>query len=335
MTARGLVAALALAPFASACHGSSAAAPVDGGWSEATSLPVPRFEGKSVVVAGKVLYVGGITGVTSDPASARESDRIDVYDPATRTWSSGPSLPADGPMHHLALAVMDDRLYVLGGFTGILGGADAAGVFTPSAVTYVLEGSTWTRLADQPVARGAATAEAIGGIIYVAGGGVTEPGSLTDLYGYDPATDTWNGLRPMPTMREHVASCVVDGRMIVVGGWMGDDRAVVATAEAYDPATDQWTHLADMPTARGGLGAVAIGGTCFAIGGEEWVGSLPGTFANVEALDVDSGAWTTIGPMRLARHGLGVTALGGMLYAVGGGPIRGNSYTDDVETKVP
>ncbi len=329
-------AVVALAVCVSACNATAPSAPaLDGGWTSATSLPVPRFEGKSVVVNGDVLYIGGITGVINDQASARESDRVDIYDPTKRTWTSGPPLPADAPRHHLALAVLDGRVYVLGGFTGIIGGADAAGVFTPSAATFVLDGTTWQRLADQPVARGSATAEVIGGLIYVAGGGVAEPDSRTDLYVYDPASDTWAMRRPMPTSREHVASCVVAGRMIVLGGWQGNDKHVVAAAESYDPTTDQWTHLADMPTARGGLGAVAVNGVCFAVGGEQWVGPLPATFPNVEALDLDSGLWTTAGPMHTARHGLGVAAVGDEIYAVGGGPVQGNSYTDVVEVHRP
>jgi hypothetical protein len=39
--------------------------------------------------------------------------------------------------------------------------------------------------------------------------------------------------------------------------------------------------------------------------------------------------------MPTARHGLGLTWLGDALYAVGGGPSQGNSYTATVETFTP
>jgi N-acetylneuraminic acid mutarotase len=324
----------ACAVVAAACH-TDPPPPPGSPWTSATSLPVPRFEGKAAVVGGKVLYVGGITGVIDDQASARESDRVDVYDPATRAWTSGPSLPADSAKHHLALAVIDDRLYVLGGFNGIIGGADAAGVFTPSAATFVLDQGAWKRLADQPVARGSASAEVIDGIIYVAGGGVTEPDARTDLYAYDPAHDSWLARRPVPTAREHVASCAIDGKLLVLGGWAGEDKHVVGAVESYDPKADAWTTLPDLPTPRGGLGAVVVNGACVAVGGETWAGPLPGTFAAVESLDVARGAWTALPSMPTARHGLGVALLDGTLYALGGGPVRGNSYTDVVEVLRP
>jgi N-acetylneuraminic acid mutarotase len=331
---------LLLCGGACAC-GTSRAADAGGGssggpgaWSAAQALPVPRFEGAGAVVGGRILFVGGITGVLDDQLSARESDRVDVYDPATATWSPGPPLPADAPKHHLAVAVADDVLYVLGGFNGILGGADDAGVFTPSAKSYALVGTTWKRLADQPLARGSAAASVLGGTIVVAGGGVTEPNALADAYAYDIARDAWEKRAPMPTAREHVASCVLGGKMIVVGGWSGD-RTVVNAAEAYDPAADRWVSLAPMPTARGGLGAAVLDGACWVVGGEHWTGDLPGTYGANESYDPSSNAWTSRAPMPTSRHGLGVATFGDALWAIGGGPVRGNSYTDVVEVFRP
>ena len=306
-----------------------------GSWTAAGALPIARFEAIAVVLAGRIYYMGGITGTFGDQSSARESDRVDVYDPLTATWAAGPSLPAGGPRHHLAAAVEDDKIYLLGGFVGILGGADVAGVFTPNAKSYVLDGGQWRALADQPVARGAATAQAIGGAIYVAGGGITEPDARSDLYAYHPLGDFWTSQAPMTQTREHVASCTIGKRMIVVGGWRGKDRSVVAAAEAYDPVADRWQALPDMPTARGGLGAAGIGNVCFVVGGERWDGDLPGTFARNEGFDTVGDAWTRYQPMRSARHGLGLVAVGDGLFAIGGGPVRGNSYTTVVESFRP
>jgi N-acetylneuraminic acid mutarotase len=319
-------------PLVIACSRGSELAAGPGAWHTGTPLPGPRFEAAGAVVGGRVLFVGGITGVEGDQLSARESDRVDVWDPVTKSWGAGPPLPADGPKHHLALAVSGDVLYVLGGFTGIIGGADAAGVFTPNARAYALENGAWRRLADQPLARGSATAAVLGGAIVVAGGGVAEPNALADVYAYDIAADAWSKRASMPTAREHVASCVVEGKMIVVGGWK-DDRTVVDAVEAYDPGADTWTSLPALPTARGGLGATVMADACYVIGGEHWTGADPGTFAVNEVFA--NGAWTSRSPMPTARHGLGLVAFDGAVWAIGGGPERGNSYTDVVEIFQP
>jgi hypothetical protein len=141
-------------------------------------------------------------------------------------------------------------------------------------------------------------------------------------------------LAPMPTAREHVASCVLGGQFAVVGGWR-TDRSVVAAAEAYDPVADRWRALAPLPTARGGLGAAVLDGSCYAIGGEDWVSPDPGTYAVVQGLGSLDGAWSTFAPLPHARHGIGVTVAAGKLWVVGGGPMRANSYTQEVDAFTP
>src|SRR5438045_1572192 len=61
-----------------------------GRWSRAAALPVPRFEGAAVAAGGRIWFIGGITGDLGDQASARESDRVDVYDPASDRWMAAP-----------------------------------------------------------------------------------------------------------------------------------------------------------------------------------------------------------------------------------------------------
>jgi non-specific serine/threonine protein kinase len=283
----------------------------------------------------RVWLLGGITGVFGDISTAQPSRRVDVYDPTTDSWSSGPDLPVDAPKHHLSVALYAGRIYVLGGFDGILN-QQPSEPFRPIAITYVLDGGTWRRIADAPLARGAATAQAIGSKIYVTGGAPTEyvtPYDELDIY--DTTTDTWGKGAPMPTAREHLASCTMGGRFLVMGGWFGTQSTVTHAAEEYDPATDSWTRLPDLPTARGGLEAIDLDGTCRVIGGEDWALPPPGTFATQEGFDPVAGTWRTYAPMRLARHGFGLARQNGELFALGGGPSQGNSYSDDAEMYAP
>jgi N-acetylneuraminic acid mutarotase len=298
-------------------------------------LPELRFEGYAITLDGKVYYLGGITGAGGVPTSATPSKRVDVFDPVTGTWAAGPPLPASAPAHHLAVAAVGARIYVLGGFTGIIGTNAPGQGFVPVATSYAFDGSTWTALADQPIARGAATAQAIGGVIYVAGGGSDDTQTRTDLYAYDPASNSWRQRAPMPTSREHLASCAVNDKMIVAGGWSGSAKTTTPITEMYDPSTDRWTRLPDMPTSRGGLGGIALDGVCHFVGGERWDIPSPGTFAKNEGFDPAAGAWSVYTPMPTARHGIGVALVGNGIGVFGGGPDQGNSYTNVVEIFVP
>lgn len=315
--------------------GCSGATPSSAQWSTRHSLPVDRFEGYGVERDGSVFFLGGITGVIGDIRTANPSTRVDVYDAPSDTWSSGTPLPANAPKHHLTVAKSGDLIYVLSGFDGILGKGPNE-PFVPVGAAYVLEGTSWRELAKPPLARGAATAQAIDGKIYVTGGAPNEgepPFAELDIY--DIATDTWTTGPSMPTAREHLASCALDGKLLAVGGWVGPGDVASHAAEWFDPKTNQWEKLPDLPTARGGLGAIMHGGLCHVIGGEDWKLPLPGTFGAHEVFDPRTRSWAAMAPMPTARHGFGLALLGDTLYAVGGGPSQGNSYTGIVEAFGP
>jgi N-acetylneuraminic acid mutarotase len=321
---------VALVLWVTAC---GAEAPSLGRWSMRHALPAPRFEGYAAALGNRVYYLGGIGGFGTDPRDATVSAEVDVYDVQHDSWSVAVPLPDGGPRHHLIVAATGGAIYVLGGFIGILNGMPGE-PFVAVGQSWRFDGAQWTRLADPPVARGAATAQAIGGKIYVVGGGPDDTQVVTDLSIYDPARDSWSAGAPLPTPRQHLASCAVDGKMIVVGGWSGPNKTSSAAAERYDPARDAWETLPPLPTARGGLGANAIGEVCYAIGGEQWDGGED-AFPLDEGFDARSGRWRTLAPMAQRRHGIGVAQVGGALYVVGGGPTRGNSYTDAVERFQP
>ncbi len=320
----------------SACASSEDGAPQPPrSWGLGPPLPVARFEAYAAAARGRVYFIGGITGVFGDIRTAEPSRRVDVLDPGTGSWSPGPELPQDAPKHHLSVTVWKDAIYVLGGFDGILGQRPNE-PFRPIAVAYVLEGEAWRKLAPPPLARGGATAQAIDGRIYLTGGAPNEgEPSFSDLDIYDIASDRWSRGAPMPTAREHVASCALSGTMLVVGGWKDAPRTARASAERYDPRTDRWTALPPLSIARGGLAATTAGSSCHVVGGEDWALPMPGTFTTHEFFDPARGQWTTDVPMPTPRHGLGLAWLGGALYAIGGGPSQGNSYTPIVETFRP
>jgi N-acetylneuraminic acid mutarotase len=297
-------------------HPAIDAAPqTDGGdsWHTGTPLPEARTEVFAIAAGGKIYVLGGI------PSTGGGSSHVDIWDGSA--WSAGPALPFEG--HHLAVAVVSDKIYLLGGYEGAN--------FAPRADTWVLD-TAWTQLADQPIARGAATAQAIGGIIYVAGGS-SGGAALPDLYAYDSAANTWAQKPIMLTPREHLASCVLGGKFITIGGRdpiTSNKNAV----EAYDPAANAWSALAPMPTARGGLAATVASGVCYVVGGERWdTNTEPTTYDNNESFD--GNAWTTQSPLPTRRHGLGAATLNGQVYVIAGGPMHGFTYSNVVEIFTP
>jgi N-acetylneuraminic acid mutarotase len=86
---------------------------VTGTWTTTglANAPPPRLTCGAISMPDGKIYL--IAGGSAKGNILWETNRVDIYDTATNTWSSGPSLPAPVGAH-VAL-VAGDTLYVLGG----------------------------------------------------------------------------------------------------------------------------------------------------------------------------------------------------------------------------
>src|SRR5262249_30801416 len=75
---------------------------------------------------------------------------------------------------------------------------------------------------------------------------------------YDPATDSWDTLPPMPTARAGLAAALgVDGRIFAIGGVDTRTPTALDTGGSYEPAPAPLRTGTSMPTARNQPGAAA------------------------------------------------------------------------------
>ncbi len=78
---------------------------------------------------------------------------------------------------------------------------------------------------------------------------------------YDPASDSWRALAPMPKGLDHLGVAVIDGKIITVGGFIGSvHRGAVSDVYEYDPAANTWRTLAPLKGPRGSVGVAALDG---------------------------------------------------------------------------
>ena len=181
--------------------------------------------------------------------------------------------------------------------------------------------NSWSTKAPMPTKRQSAASGVIAGKLYVAGG-VKLPDSgfifdvLANLEAYDPVSNSWTTLAPMPTARSAAGAGVVNGILYVIGGAIDSSTIVsVATVEAYDPATNTWSTRAPMPAPRHQVGVAVVGDILYAIGGHDVDGNH---LTTVEAYDPVSNSWTTKAAMPTPRSFFGVTEMNGTIYAIGG-----------------
>lgn len=130
-----------------------------------------------------------------------------------------------------------------------------------------------------------------------------------------PAAEGWRTLAPMPTPRSEVAAAELDGKIYVVGGFVGNGSAT-ATVEVYDPAKNTWVSVASLPATRHHTVAVGLGGKLYVVGGFETSFQDPTTTTFV--YDPASDSWTEAASMTVPRGGHAVAVLNERIYAIGG-----------------
>jgi len=300
-------------------------------WKNLAQLPQPQCEAATAVLDGKIYVLGGWTTNSNETWAA-----VQIYDPASDTWSAGPAMPVG--VNHAGAAVVGGKLYVVGGFLGPFRQREPTAnvwAFDPAA-------KKWEAKAPLPAPRGAMVVGAIGDKIYAAGGerrrpfGEAVPAGaapaylpVADVAVYDAKSDKWQVLPPMKVARDHAMGGVIDGKLLVVGG-RDRPRYDLTAVEIFDPASGTWSDGAPIPTGRSGGNAAALGGVLYVFGGEGNKANPLGIYTETEGYDLVKNGWTRLKPMSNPRHSLSAATVGDRIYLPGGAPRAGGDVVTDL-----
>ena len=278
-------------------------------WSTRQNLLEANSEMAVAELDGKIYVMGGY------PASRVTMRTVQVYDSQLNQWRLTTPLPI--PLNHAMPAVVNGRVYLIGGQTTSSG----TGSYTNTVFEYNPATSNWTAKAAMPTSRSAGAAAVIGDLIYVAGG---RPPRGQDFAAYNTVSNTWSVLPLMPTGRNHIAAAAIDGKIYVAGGRFdaGFDSQMSAALEAYDPVARTWSTRAPLPEPRGGLNGIAVDGCFFTFGGE----GPNGMFSNNEMYVASQNRWYRVESLPTAVHGVtGSAFINGWIHLPGGGHAVGGS----------
>ncbi len=214
----------------------------------------------------------------------------------------------------------------------------------PTAAAPKPTSNVWKSVASMTTPRfGAAAATGLDGRIYVFGGSYQSK-ILDSAEVYDPNTNSWTSIAPMPhppapgdknvpdpiyqsgARTLAAAATASDGRIYVFGGYVSGcnqnqlkDCHTLDRVQAYNPKDNNWANMSPMGIARWGLGGAASKdkNTLYAIGGG-------GVFVEAytpctEQRKTNCDVWNHVAPMSTSRQYLGAATGGdGRIYAVGG-----------------
>lgn len=161
----------------------------------------------------------------------------------------------------------------------------------PGATARDMSGSpSWTTLTPIPTPRVGPVAAVLNGTLYVFGGytgisGVYWNNPTADAEAYDPATNTWTQLAPLPYADAYMDGAVaIGGKIYVIGGVNGSHSLRI-----YDPLANSWSTGPDRPVNSLGGSVVTIDEKLYVLSG--YYGESKNDFYTY---DPSTGVWTRL-----------------------------------------
>ena len=199
-------------------------------WVEKTPMPNGYAYG-AVTINGEIYTMG--------------SNFTYLYKPLTDTWISKTPMPKtnDGGF---ATTNYQNKIYVFGGING-KDPNNGYSIPTGTSEVYSPSTDTWDSIAPMPTPRGCLQANVVNGKIYLISGGLenNSAGSPSPVLSnanevYDPSSNSWTKMAPIPTPVEYYASGVVDNKIYVIGG-MANTSSGGDLTQIYDTETNTWS----------------------------------------------------------------------------------------------
>lgn len=194
-------------------------------WTSLPPMPTARW-GHAAAALGDLVYVAG--GIRATGGLREALAELEIFDLRANQWSKGPALPA--ARQGAALAVVDGKLYILGGRDG------AGDSGSATATVLIFDPVSGTYATGRPLARARTGAQAVArdGKIYVIGGAAE--GAATDaIEVYDTAANASLETRLSGPRTGH-AAVAAGARILVIGGADRESlRGILASIEFITP----------------------------------------------------------------------------------------------------
>jgi N-acetylneuraminic acid mutarotase len=312
------------------------------------SFPVNITDGNVTIAFIRQVENAKISAIEIVPSGpvAQPTPTVTPISPDSYTnvsWSSVAAQPFSNS--EAQAAVVGGKLYSFGGFDS------TKSCCTPTQRAYVYDPTlnTWSAIADLPFRAGNG---AIGGgvthagiatdgtFIYLASGYIAStPGSgqtfgTTQVWRYNPATNTYTELAGLPVARAAGQLYVLNGNLHYVGGTNIQrttdvtDHYTISLANALN-TSNSWTTLAALPNGRHHAGGVTLNGKLYYIGGQKGHDGALVPQDDVHVYTPGTNTWLQETDMPQPRNHMGSSTFvsGGRVIVLGGQGNHGSTLS--------
>ena len=197
-------------------------------WSEDVIPPmnIPRMRACVVSFKGCIAACGGLEANSSRDCSVA----IEIYRPKRKEWCKITPLPA--PRAALRTTVIDNMLYLLGGFYPDLTGVSERDCLCIELENLFLDDTSAPRSWNVDIAKtpyhSSAPANICGSLLAIGGALNQRTQTLTDaICAYSPIMNKWYQVDRLPIeLSSATATTLSGGELVVLGGRVSEDRNV-------------------------------------------------------------------------------------------------------------
>lgn len=280
--------------FAFACGDDAA---VDGGTD--VGIDAPGFDAPGVDAPGVD------AGVDARPERCGECS-------ASAPWACETCLPT--PLQEISAVELDGRIWVVGGFNGMLRVEARVRIFDPAT-------NEWSDGPELPDTRHHVQLATFEGDFYVFGGMRAGFEPLDTVYVLRSGASEWEQLGAMPSDRAAGVAGRIGDRIYIAGGQgdgRNDDERLndAAPVFIFDPSDESWDVGAEIPSVREHCAGFVLNDELYVVGGRPL--SLEPTYDTVEVYDPATNEWRSGPPMPTRHGGFAATVLDGVAYVSGG-----------------
>ena len=187
-------------------------------WDQRAAKPLPVRLAQAALIGEQIYVPGGRT------AQDQPSDQLEIYDPRLDRWLSGARLPL--PLSDYALAALEGRLYLFGGWDGK--------TIQDNVWVYDPQSDRWTAQGRLPSARSQMGAAALNGKIFLIGGWDGR-NALNEVLSYYPNREApWESRAALTRPRYAMGAAALLDQVYILGG--SEDSAPLQ----YNTTQDRW-----------------------------------------------------------------------------------------------